>query len=289
LLNKINVILKGRFVKGDLSLLKVISIHKGIINLLDKNTGYLISLIENKENMTGMSLLVPDLFTNDISWIERDMVFDVEKGISVVVVMRGLIPLFTIDYKKAPCWPGIPPQYVNEPDKRKNDLLHIKQYLKTGDSFLSILTNQCNTSFQIKAKDILENNINIEKNKISGLEKLIGLGQGLTPSGDDFITGVLLAEKFFNISILINKNSIKNRLEKTTYAGKTMLHLALEGSFPIYLLTFLDEISEPQNNETFLKTINKASEHGSTSGRDTIAGFYWYKNIINSKKRSGFF
>ncbi len=63
------------------------------------------------------------------------------------------------------------------------------------------------------------------------LDELVGLGPGLTPAGDDFITGALAVHE-----ALPGTDGIPGRLSGTTPAGRTLLWLALRGSFPAYLV-----------------------------------------------------
>lgn len=220
--------------------------------------------------MTGMSLLVPGLFSANI---KEGMFFTIKNGI---LCNSDSKPIITIDNKNR--WSGVPNSYKTDPFRRENELKIIKNSIETEESFLTLVIGNNRTAFQIKAKEKVENSIN-QNNVLTGLQNLIGLGQGLTPSGDDFITGALLAQSCFNGSIKIERESIKQHLNRTTYAGRTLLYQALEGSFPYYLLTFIKEISKDQTSREYINTLKKACNHGSTSGRDAIAGFYWYHTL----------
>ncbi len=261
--------LRGHFVKDDLFYLKILSIHEGVINLFDEESKLIISLIKNKKHMTGLSLLVPDLFQ-----IHEDFP---EPGFSISLEGLG------INYSNAQKWTGyVPPNLNNIDSIKKNEVLVLKTQIDSGDSFLSLLTKSSFTPFQLKAEKILTNQVKVENKMMRGLENMVGLGQGLTPSGDDFITGALLAEACTGNSDSIQKKTIESKLEKTTYPGKTLLTLALMGSFPEYLLTFLNERSSAFKKNDILLVINKASDHGSTSGKDSLAGFYWYLSYLFS-------
>ena len=269
-MKNIPIKLRGRFIENDLFSLKVFSIHEGVINLLNQNANYLISLIDDKKNMTGLSLLVPDLFNNTFHIPQiGQSVFLHEMGINL------LETIVWIDYIT------LPPGQLNS---RIKELNIIKKQIDPGMSFLSLIINETSTEFQKKAKEILNNQIQLNNHMIDGLEGLVGLGQGLTPSGDDFITGVLLAESWLMDSVMINKSNIRNALNKTTYAGRSLLHLAIEGSFPAYLITFINNLIKSDSETNLLAAIDKASQHGSTSGMDSLAGLYWYCMYINDPK-----
>ncbi|MDO4594666.1 MAG: DUF2877 domain-containing protein [Tissierellia bacterium] len=98
------------------------------------------------------------------------------------------------------------------------------------------------------------------------LEDLIGLGKGLTPSGDDFLAGFLAVNFLLNKKLDFNfdytrTNSISARFLK--YARKEIFSESL-----IKALT--------KSPEYFEQILN----YGHTSGADTILGIYYaLKNI----------
>jgi len=324
LAKNIHVQLRGRFVKDDLFLLKVLSIHNGIINLLDTNEGLVISLIQNIKNMTDLSLLVPDLFADAIcedvicedvicedviceDAICEDVICEdaicAETGAGMCVE-TGLKPVSThistsrkimlkinmdniiIDYENTGKWHDSPPPYQFDLFSRLNEIELLTNHLKAGQSFFALLHPDFKiedpgldgglTVFQKKAGDVLKNHVGNKNGQLYGLEKLIGLGQGMTPSGDDFITGALFAEYCLKTAVKIDRKTISEKLESTTYAGKTLLFLALQNSFPAYLLTFLKDLCSSPGKSGLIAAAVRVSEHGSTSGLDTLAGFYWY-------------
>lgn len=241
---------------------KVLSQHKGVINLLDRNTGLLTSLIEDQSNMTAMSLLVPEIFTSATVRFNHESLLDRICNISI----NG----------KCEDWKGDPPRMSEGEDGLKRNLTKIMSHLDEGLSFISLLTGNCTDSFQAKGKSILDHSIRVKEGKIRGLEALIGLGRGMTPSGDDFITGVLLAANCLNRWETIDREAILLKSPSTTYGGRTLLTLALKGSFPSYLITFLEEYLCADNEENMFRALDKAALHGSTSGRDSLAGFLWF-------------
>ncbi len=275
--NTIHVQLRGRFVKDDLFSLKVLSVHKGIINLLNKNSALIISLIEDKKNMTAMSLLVPDLFL--MLGNTPEIILNNQWKIIDTIEING----FTTDYSNAPIWVETRSPIPLSITDRLKELEILAAKIDPGESFFSLFTEGSRNIYQLKVHSLLQRTISIENHSVSGLENLVGLGQGLTPSGDDFITGALLGEISSNRAFRINRDQISNRLDRTTYAGKTLLHLALNESYPAYLLTFLEELHQSEGVGDLLKAFLKATQHGSTSGMDSLAGFYWYYKFSSSK------
>jgi hypothetical protein len=109
----------------------------------------------------------------------------------------------------------------------------------------------------------------------------------MTPGGDDFLTGVLLGETVARLSNkiptgpVVDKKEIPQRISTTTFAGRSLITLALNGSFPAYLLAILDGYRSPigaDRQQVFLETLR----HGATSGKDALAGFLWYMDIAVS-------
>lgn len=265
---------RGRFIKSGLFPLEELSFHKGIINLLNKESGLVWSLISEQENMTAFSLLVPDLF------IGRNELSSFREGNSFIDEYNLRLGRTTINFGQSPLWAGASPTLTENPEKREIERSLIVNQLDHGDSFLSLLANDDKTVFQEKAREIIEKNIRVKKGTLYGLEKFVGLGQGMTPAGDDFITGVLLAEECRNLTFRIDKAKIADHLEKTTAPGRTMLYAALRGSFPSFILRYVESIETTDSPEKIIYEAKAAAKHGSTSGRDCLAGFYWdYRDI----------
>ena len=128
-----------------------------------------------------------------------------------------------------------------------------------------------------------------------GLSSMIGLGMGLTPSGDDFLTGVLSAFALTGSkdSLLYLKlsNAIYENMDRTLDISQAFLRLALidEFSEPILLLQGAEHMHEsadsssPQNaSSTLLSSKDQTAMIarafggiGHSSGTDTLCGIYF--------------
>lgn len=103
------------------------------------------------------------------------------------------------------------------------------------------------------------------------LKQFIGLGVGLTPSGDDFIVGILAVLYHYG-SEGRSLQEIKNQIRpdyiegKTTRVSKYMLQFALEGKFNEALLGIFHE--KPLTKHS----LNRVKSIGSTSGTDMLSG-----------------
>ena len=116
------------------------------------------------------------------------------------------------------------------------------------------------------------------------LSNMIGLGYGLTPSCDDFITGVICAhyriKKMLPKKIINNSKSIYEN--KTTYVSVAMLESAFSNHFDERFEYLIDSIFN-NDKESMTKYIKLILSIGSSSGYFLLLGFYKYCiNIINT-------
>jgi hypothetical protein len=102
---------------------------------------------------------------------------------------------------------------------------------------------------------------------------LVGCGPGLTPAGDDFLTGAMLAS---SPVISPYRTRIECLLSRTTYTGRTLLWTALRGRFPAYMVDFIETVlCHPASEIAVVHAVRAACAHGETSGTDALAGFCW--------------
>ena len=104
------------------------------------------------------------------------------------------------------------------------------------------------------------------------LSRLVGLGIGLTPSGDDFLCGVLagllLAGNGSHPFTGFLKAEIERDLSDTIDISAAFLSCALEDQFSLPVLT-LCELPDPKEILTQFQAI------GHSSGMDTLCGILW--------------
>jgi hypothetical protein len=130
-------------------------------------------------------------------------------------------------------------------------------------------------------KDILEAiNHNNKKYFLSRVKKLIGLGSGLTPSGDDFLGGlyfvwIKLHQLFPKQIPIINfeKESTENIQQHTNLISATILNDLIQGEGVEPLHDLFNEILS-SNADFGIKThIEKLIKIGSSTGWDLLTGF----------------
>ena len=153
-----------------------------------------------------------------------------------------------------------------------------------GFSITKIASNIKNNFLIINAAKNKINNCTNEllnknyENAANELSSLIGLGIGLTPSGDDFLCGVLAGFIFDNLEnysfVKLLKNKIKDNLKNTNDISGAFLNCALDNNF-----------SSPVLNLPYFKSSNEIYENfkkiGHSSGIDTLCGIYYCLNTIS--------
>ena len=246
--------------------------------------------------MSSLAVLVPEYFWN---WMNRTMIIGTPVSVCINELRIGSI---CIELTNRPLWNGsltldlIDGFNLKKLSFFKEGLLRLEK--RTG--FVGLIRKEGSEDpFVGKCTAILER-ITVTRSRneqmiVQGLSPLVGLGIGLTPSGDDFLTGALLGER---VSLALsrththgkgqkepmkvlrmNKAEILGALEKTSLPGKTLLWQALWGQFPSYLLHFVRAVATSSNSNDIDKHIAEAGRHGETSGTDAVVGLYWFLSL----------
>ncbi len=114
---------------------------------------------------------------------------------------------------------------------------------------------------------------NSEKQLFAAFTKLIGVGNGLTPSGDDFITGVILSETIIKDREFSNdfkQSLIKEMLLKTTLISANLIEAAFQKKADERILNLIKEICADEFSN--IDALNQLTTWGNSSGIDTLAG-----------------
>lgn len=115
-----------------------------------------------------------------------------------------------------------------------------------------------------------------ENNLQQRVNSLIGFGNGLTPSGDDFLSGLnvfLYHFKTEDEGCLLKKieNILCSQELSTTDVSRSMLYASLEGMAAESALDFMEALLY-KDKATFAKAANKLFAVGSSSGTDISVG-----------------
>ncbi len=113
-------------------------------------------------------------------------------------------------------------------------------------------------------------------NLSTGVQQMKGCGFGLTPSGDDFIAGMLIA---LNLLQRLNKEDFSQQIERIYKSAKTdnifsniFLNLACKGLLFENMKKLIHAILH-QEKQQIVNCTRKLCSVGSTSGADLAAGF----------------
>ncbi len=293
---------------------EVISVYSRAVNILYKERYLLISIVKDVGQMSSLSILVPGLFRlrqglingfvgRDVTMSERlldlgDVVVRIDRGEEWSGNARSVSWRY-LKYRYVPVF--LEKDFVEY-------LVNILVSVVPDKGFIPILTSIILGKWSKDVEKYIEYAIGylerigerIEKRLDSGIDLsgLVGLGIGFTPSGDDFITGCLLADLLIGDEI-IDRNSIEKRLASTNYGGRTLLWQAVRDEFPYYFIKGVRElvgvvggmenikgIYKNDSREIIRVIIQKLISHGSTSGIDAFVGFLWYVYLLGLWKRS---
>lgn len=131
--------------------------------------------------------------------------------------------------------------------------------------------------------------INHNKSQMAaGLRRFVGLGQGLTPSGDDFICGFISALYYCPDLTGLDKTWIRemglkvleDAKNNTTLISYNMLRCCMNGELSEHMQDLLKSLLTC-NDENLESDINKIIQIGSTSGSDTACGILFAFNLID--------
>ncbi|TCI62930.1 DUF2877 domain-containing protein [Exiguobacterium sp. SH0S2] len=102
------------------------------------------------------------------------------------------------------------------------------------------------------------------------LERLIGLGPGLTPAGDDFVSGKILGDQILGRVPELGWGALLESRDKTTRVSYHMLRHAYHGRTNEAVLAFFEQLTDTAMQEAAKRVL----EIGSTSGTDFLTGVH---------------
>jgi hypothetical protein len=122
----------------------------------------------------------------------------------------------------------------------------------------------------------------VETGNTGGLEKLIGLGHGLTPSGDDFLAGVVMG--LFKMQKNREAELLACNLYRAAHGKTTTISLAFYRALAECRVAepysqFLHILGRAEARERE-RSLNLVSSFGCTSGWDTLAGMVFGISLI---------
>ncbi len=258
----VQAVARGAFVPESVSG-RVLSLHAGAVNVLDEPSGLLVSLLLREDDMTAMGVLVPRF----------------PKGIAAGRALSGaglqVSGGWRVSLDGAAVWHGRPAFRPALDRARLGSVAAALRSRGVPGGFLGVIDSSDANPFGARARALLAG---ASASAPAAREAaLVGLGPGFTPSGDDFLAGALLAEECCAGAEgpAVDRESIRRSLARTTPGGRTLLALALRGSYSAYLLRFLALLDSARSDEEVRAAVREAVAHGETSGTDALIGLLW--------------
>lgn len=267
--------------------IKIHSIFNKVVNLID-HSGNLITIASKEINNAPATLRLDSEF--DFAFLTKNLELNYENnriffGNKLEIYLKEVEIWEPNSSKTNP----INTDFFKE-NKKIFDSYFIKNSTTAGCSYFYITeidnfarnkkVTLISKTLKIRLAKLKKAIINNQEIK-NELKNIIGPGLGLTPSGDDFLTGLLAVfylfpeaeEQFVKLNSTINKIDIN-----TTDISKKMLQFSLTGAIRENILDLIKALTSEKKIEE--KTIEKVFAIGSTSGRDIAVGIMTAFEII---------
>jgi len=233
----------------------------------------LVSIVRHAEAMAPMSVLCPKLLDSG----------EILRTGQRIILSEGLLVAddWHLDTHGSDRFEGHPT--IVKPfcmDAQKLDLFEkILHFSGQKDGLLGVTRDgEPRNNFVRKGREIVE--------------KIIGLGPGFTPAGDDLIGGFLMGEalarnehRLFLDAMPVTQGLVSDRKFRTILwnaaaetcdAGRTLIWMALRGHFPRFLCRAAAELSRAETSKDMLAVVTRATRYGHTSGTDALTGLLLY-------------
>ena len=243
----------------------VASVHVRALNIL-RPDGLVVSLLGSSDAMTDLGIVVPGLFAGPLQGLQGRSV----SALGRRIVIEGL---GSIALRGAATWSGRVRLGAGRGGTSSALAAALAGTLARHGhpgGVLALAVPSRESTWSTAARRCLEADP-------SNPAALVGLGPGMTPSGDDFLAGVLFALQLGwarpprGQSPARLRRAVAAALPSTTPAGRTLLVLALRGRFAAPLL----ELATSAGSDEVDKAARVLCALGETSGTDTLVGCWW--------------
>ena len=154
------------------------------------------------------------------------------------------------------------------------DTTAVSYYLKKYSFIKASLIEEFKDAVKSQNKELFNYNV----------DKLLGLGFGLTPSGDDFLVGILSASHFFEdippFGFFLK--NVRIDYSKTNFISAEYLRYAIVGRISEVITNTVISVSEKKSTADFWLT--NLANTGATSGKDTLLGILTAMEVYNAYK-----
>lgn len=128
--------------------------------------------------------------------------------------------------------------------------------------------------------DILKNIQKTKEISLNDINQLIGAGIGLTPTGDDFLQGLILMEQTFGHPPHIQMK-VQQLLNKCSTTEVSLSYYeALFAGYSNEPLVLLFKAAKDQEIKKLNEALSSIQEYGETSGHDLLIGIFTYLQIL---------
>lgn len=269
--------------------LKVHSIFKRVINLVDRDKG-IYSILQNDLDNGPCAMRVKV----DKGYSFLDLQINLDDSVKIEKKSLNIGDKIVISFKNIKLWSPdllkLDINYTNKLNFNENIKCFNKYLFKNavdGGSkyyYIDKFINQENTYKPSLIEKELKSRINIFLLSLTkSLEELtksivsmIGFGNGLTPSGDDFLVGFITSLNSFEgeeSKLLFGK--IKDILEdknlSTTDVSKNMIKSSIVGDTREWIINFIKEVFN-DDREGLFHSMDNLFSIGSSSGVDLSVG-----------------
>lgn len=297
-------LLKGQEVSGS-----VHSVFKNVINIKIRNN--LIAILSKNVPMSPESIKLNELINFKNLNIEKDMTVIINKNEFKIEESKIIIYLNDYDYwNSSPCFEYKKAKLKDVIEKIKylENYIYLNGDLDGLSSIIFPLGNSISTLNSYKNIEVKNDNkyvkfiferlvdfIKAIQNDDVNLNiyssKIIGFGPGLTPSVDDFISGLMISliyvSEYFNYPLdeiyNINNKIVNNIDNKTTELSKQMLKNSASGKVAEVIRKLIVSILSDENIVEIDKYIHDVNSIGQTSGSDILSGIYIGSRLVINK------
>lgn len=164
---------------------------------------------------------------------------------------------------------------LNRRQKRLNAEIIASDLLRSHQALQSSVSSKASRA----VREIVMATRQLDPASISAIETLIGLGSGLTPSGDDLLAGYM-AGLWCTVRKQSDRARFLTELGKrvidlsvcTNDISRTYLYHAVHGQVSSRLTGLAEAISRAEEPVRLLESAEEAMQNGATSGMDTVTG-----------------
>lgn len=141
-----------------------------------------------------------------------------------------------------------------------------------------VLNKDCTQKLSILSEYFYHKLSHLKKLKLNEYQSewfdLIGAGEGLTPSGDDFLCGLLVSTYFMNSNEMIDfrnmlHENLVHQIDRTTDISRAYLKHACDGRYMEGLIRLYKTC---EKKEDISKILDEISAIGHSSGTDLLVG-----------------